>query len=555
MHSIDLETGTKKRKLSVSSANLSPEDGKGTKRSSKAFVKSFSRTFSKIQPKGLFAKVSESVKRTHSKTKGGDSEKDRTDKDKSSNNTDDVSAQEEETENFDEPLAQMSEEDWVTQKRPKREWPSVDATLVPKDFTGMVDPRCTSMGYYIEYGVKGAPTTPHLAIEYGDLDIFFYRDLMCSADHVNFVGESAEGEPPGAVVVSVEKAKKNERLKCIIRTKRGHDRVILEVPEGKSVAKALNNIAELSTVKLSKVRNSQLQELLVDMERKELIMYGNYKFGVLYWRDGLSEDEMFAQTAGSADYEEFLAWLGDRIKLFGWEKYRGGLDTKNKSTGEYSVYKEVLGKEIMFHVSTLLPSQEQDVQRVERKRHIGNDVVTIIFKEGKQPFDPLILTNQFNHIFAIVEKLPGTSPTKYKLVIVNKVGTVPSVPELPFPPVFEKTDAFRQFFLTKLINAERAAMQSPEFKGKMMRTRKEELSNIVAKSREMKDKKEQPSLDTILGGVKDLISKAAKNVNDKIEKRDSKKLASNNSDIAISTPQFVQHKPVSFDPATNQLKQ
>jgi hypothetical protein len=37
------------------------------------------------------------------------------------------------------------------------------------------------MGYYIEYGVKGAPTTPHLAIEYGDLDIFFYRDLMCSA--------------------------------------------------------------------------------------------------------------------------------------------------------------------------------------------------------------------------------------------------------------------------------------------------------------------------------------------------------------------------------------
>jgi len=36
----------------------------------------------------------------------------------------------------------------------------------------------------------------------------------------------------------------------------------------------------------------------------------------------------------------------------------------DKSTGEYSVYKEVLGKEIMFHVSTLLPSQEQDVQRV-----------------------------------------------------------------------------------------------------------------------------------------------------------------------------------------------
>jgi hypothetical protein len=31
------------------------------------------------------------------------------------------------------------------------------------------------------------------------------------------------------------------------------------------------------------------------------------------------------------------------------------------------------------------------------------------------------------------------------------------------------------------VNAERAAMQSPEFKGKMMRTRKEELSVIVKK--------------------------------------------------------------------------
>jgi hypothetical protein len=31
------------------------------------------------------------------------------------------------------------------------------------------------------------------------------------------------------------------------------------------------------------------------------------------------------------------------------------------------------------------------------------------------------------------------------------------------------------------VNAERAAMQSPEFKGKMMRTRKEELAVIVKK--------------------------------------------------------------------------
>ena len=41
------------------------------------------------------------------------------------------------------------------------------------------------------------------------------------------------------------------------------------------------------------------------------------------------------------------------------------------------------GIEIMFHVSALLPFQELDLQRVERKRHLGNDVVLIIFHESK----------------------------------------------------------------------------------------------------------------------------------------------------------------------------
>lgn len=44
------------------------------------------------------------------------------------------------------------------------------------------------------------------------------------------------------------------------------------------------------------------------------------------------------------------------------------------TTGTHSVYTEHKGFEIMFHVSTLLPFQANDLQRVERKRHLGNDV-------------------------------------------------------------------------------------------------------------------------------------------------------------------------------------
>lgn len=50
----------------------------------------------------------------------------------------------------------------------------------------------------------------------------------------------------------------------------------------------------------------------------------------------------------------------------------------------------------MFHVSTMLPFQEMDSQRVERKRHLGNDVVLIIFQDGKSPFDPRIIRSHFN---------------------------------------------------------------------------------------------------------------------------------------------------------------
>jgi len=51
----------------------------------------------------------------------------------------------------------------------------------------------------------------------------------------------------------------------------------------------------------------------------------------------------------------------------------------------------------MFHVSTLLPFFPDDPQQVERKRHLGNDVVLIIFREEpNEPFSPLTIRSQFN---------------------------------------------------------------------------------------------------------------------------------------------------------------
>ena len=59
----------------------------------------------------------------------------------------------------------------------------------------------------------------------------------------------------------------------------------------------------------------------------------------------------------------------------------------------------------MFHVSVLLPFVANDEQKLERKRHLGNDVVVLVYKEGSTPFNPTCIHSMFNHIFVIVQKV------------------------------------------------------------------------------------------------------------------------------------------------------
>ena len=98
----------------------------------------------------------------------------------------------------------------------------------------------------------------------------------------------------------------------------------------------------------------------------------------------------------SDDFEEFLNFLGTRIQLKGWKQYRAGLDVKSGTTGIHSVYTKFSKYEIMFHVSTLLPAMSNNKQNLERKRHLGNNIVVIIFKEGDTPIPANFLKSEVN---------------------------------------------------------------------------------------------------------------------------------------------------------------
>lgn len=94
------------------------------------------------------------------------------------------------------------------------------------------------------------------------------------------------------------------------------------------------------------------------------------------------------------------------------------LDIKNDDTGIESIYEVFDKSEIMFHVSTMLPLSNKDQQNIERKRHIGNDRVTIIFQDSETVFSPQIIKSKLLHVFMIIQPVKINGVTKrYKVIL------------------------------------------------------------------------------------------------------------------------------------------
>lgn len=56
----------------------------------------------------------------------------------------------------------------------------------------------------------------------------------------------------------------------------------------------------------------------------------------------------------------------------------------------------------MFHVSTQLPYERHDPQKLQRKRHIGNDIVCVVFLEADNTsFSPACIKSHFLHTFIL----------------------------------------------------------------------------------------------------------------------------------------------------------
>ncbi len=356
------------------------------------------------------------------------------------------------------------------------------------------------------YGVEhGSPNVPSLATAPLDLTMLdpyetypHYTKHMITSDHGIFIGSVAESNIP--VLVVCEKLSHNsegeQTLRALVYSPEGtvREKLIVDCTDldsaGKKLAsKSSRNLflpSDLRSQLLEKFPGLSLQRVPVnahaDMAAKLLEYERNHtdvrrRVGVLYFPKGVREENAVFKSTGSPDLYEFMDMLAERVRLQGWQKYAGGLNTQNNSTGFESYYTEFLGFDIMFHVNSLLEDDGSE-QQLSRKRFIGNDLVVIIFLEGEEPFDASMITSQMCHTFIVVKKI-SSKPTRYRISVVAKAGVPAFSPFLPFPNEFEKSDKLRQFLLAKALNGNRATFQAKTFLQKTKRTRKDLLARML----------------------------------------------------------------------------
>ncbi|CAG8970869.1 hypothetical protein HYALB_00000848 [Hymenoscyphus albidus] len=129
-----------------------------------------------------------------------------------------------------------------------------------------------------------------------------------------------------------------------------------------------------------------------------------HKVGVIYIAENQTHEvEILANIMGSGDYTSFLSGLGTLTKLKGATFNTQGLDRVGDSDGQYAFCWRDRVTEIVFHVTTQIPTNlESDPQCIGKKRHIGNDFVNIIFNNSGLPFKFDTFPSEFNYVNIVI---------------------------------------------------------------------------------------------------------------------------------------------------------
>ncbi|NWX88950.1 RGPA2 protein, partial [Nothoprocta pentlandii] len=172
-------------------------------------------------------------------------------------------------------------------------------------------------------------------------------------------------------------------------------------------------------------KNSKLLRELKNLDSRQC--RETHKIAVFYIAEG-QEDKcsILSNTRGSQAYEDFVAGLGWEVDLSTHCGFMGGLQ-RNGSTGQTAPYYATSTVEIIFHVSTRMPSDSDD-SLTKKLRHLGNDEVHIVWSEHTRNYRRGIIPTDFGDVLIVIY------PMKNHMFFIE----IMKKPEVPFfGPLFD----------------------------------------------------------------------------------------------------------------------
>ncbi|XP_030069508.1 tuberin isoform X2 [Microcaecilia unicolor] len=137
--------------------------------------------------------------------------------------------------------------------------------------------------------------------------------------------------------------------------------------------------------------------------------YDTHKIGVVYVGEGQATNEraILSNEHGSYRYTEFLTGLGKLIELRETQPdkiFLGGLDEFGED-GQFTYCWHDDIMQAIFHITTLMPNNDVDPGRSNKKRHVGNNFVNVIYNDSGEYFKLGTIRGQFNFVHVVIKPL------------------------------------------------------------------------------------------------------------------------------------------------------